>query len=123
MNFWEWLDRRWPGERAWIVVLLAILIGSLLKMADNNPQLWEVELFKTLLTATIITGALNMVLPFHFSANKTDEQKTANTGKLADAITATANASGSGADTDAIRPGDTVTLDKPVDDPEARDAG
>ena len=120
MTFWEFLERRWPGERAWVVILLAILIGSMLKMADHNPELWEVELFKTLLTAAIITGALNMVLAFHFSANKDDEEKTRNTGKMADAITAAANANraGSRKDQSAIHSGDDVTI-RAADDPAA----
>lgn len=86
MTFWDFLDRRWPTERGWVTMLLAALIASLLKMADHNPELWKVELFKTLLTAAVITGALNMVLAFHFTANKSDETKSQNTGKLADAF-------------------------------------
>lgn len=96
MTFWQWLDRRWPSDRAWIVILLAALIASLLKMADHNPELWKVELFKTLLTAAVITGALNMVLAFYFTANKGDDAKTENTAKAFDAITAAANAGGDG---------------------------
>lgn len=88
MTFWDFLSKHWPKERAWIVLLLAILIGSLLKMADNDPSLWKVELFKTLLTAAIITGALNMVLAFHFTANQEDENKTENTREAFKAIQA-----------------------------------
>lgn len=102
MTFWDWLDRRWPSERAWVTILLACLIFGLLKMADHDPKLWQVELFKTLLTAAVITGALNMVLAFHFTANKGDEKKTENTRAAFEAITATANAaSNDGGGTDA----------------------
>lgn len=94
MTFWDWLERRWPSERAWVTILLAILIGSMLKMAEHDPSLWKVELFKTLLTAAVVTGALNMVLAFHFTANKADEAKTENTAKAMDAIAAVANATG-----------------------------
>ena len=97
MTFWEFIDRRWPSERTWVTILLAILIGTLLKMVDHNPELWNVELFKTLLTASIITGALNMVLAFHFAANKSDEDRTKNTGKAFDAIQATAMQGGGAA--------------------------
>ena len=97
MTFWQFLDRRWPSERTQVVLMLAVLIGSLLKMVDHNPELWNVELFKTLLTASIITGALNMVLAFHFAANKSDEDKTRNTARAFDAIEATARANGTDA--------------------------
>lgn len=88
----ELLDRLpgWPAERLTITLLLASLIGSLLIMADSNPALWDVEVFKVIVQATILTGALNMVLAFHFAANKSDEEKTENTGKAFDAITAAA---------------------------------
>ena len=86
MNFWEFLDRHWPSERGWIIILLASLVVGLLVMAIIDPTLWQVELFKTLLTAAVITGFLNMVLPFHFTANKSDETKAENTGKMADAM-------------------------------------
>jgi hypothetical protein len=82
----DWMDRHWPTERGWVTILLAVLIGSLLKMADHNPQLWNVEVFKVIIQAAILTGALNMVLAFHFAANKGDETRGQNTGKLAEAI-------------------------------------
>lgn len=91
MTAWDFLSKHWPKERAWVVLLLALLIGSMLKMADNDPSLWKVELFKTLLTAAIITGALNMVLAFHFTANKEDEAKTENTREAFKAISAVRN--------------------------------
>ena len=59
-------------------------------MAGANPELWEVEVFKVIVQATVLTGALNMVLAFHFAANKADETKVENTGKAFDAITAAA---------------------------------
>lgn len=94
MTFWDWLDKRWPGERAWVTIALSALIAGLLQMAADDPGLWDVELFKTLLTASVVTGALNMVLAFHFAANKSDETKSENTAKAFEAITATANANG-----------------------------
>lgn len=94
MTFWDWLDRRWPSERAWVTIALALLIAGLLQMAADNPGLWRVELFKTLLTASVVTGALNMVLAFHFAANKADEAKTANTARAFAAIEAAARSGG-----------------------------
>lgn len=92
MTFWQFFDNRWPGERAWVTMGLGALITGLLQMAADNPGLWDVELFKTLLTATVVTGVLNMVLAFHFAANKADEKKTDNTRAAFEAITATAQA-------------------------------
>jgi hypothetical protein len=94
MTFWQWLDNRWPTERGWVTIATFILAASLLKMAEVHHELWNVELFKTLLTLVIGTAIVNMILAFHFTANKSDEKKTENTKAAFDAITATANASG-----------------------------
>lgn len=95
MTFWEWLERRWPSERAWVTIATFILAASLLKMAEVHHELWNVELFKTLLTLVIGTAIVNMILAFHFTANKSDERKADNTAKAFEAITATANAGNS----------------------------
>lgn len=108
MTFWEFLDRRWPSERAWVTIALSVLIASLLQMAADDPNLWNVELFKTLLTAAVITGALNMVLAFHFTANKDDATKAENTGKMADAMKAVAEAG----DRPSGNPGDPVHVEE-----------
>lgn len=97
MTFWQFLDKRcsrikWPSERQWVTVGLFVLTGSMLKMAEVNPKLWDVKLFEIILQAIILTGIVNMVLAFHFSANKADESKVENTAKAFEAITATANA-------------------------------
>jgi hypothetical protein len=111
MTFWAFLDRRWPSERAWVTIGLVALIWGLLQMSADNPDLWQVELFKTLLTASVVTGALNMVLAFHFTANKSDEKKTDNTAKAFEAITATAHAAGSTDTPDIeLHPGETATI-------------
>lgn len=97
MSFWNWLHRTgpgWPTERQWITIALIGLIVLLLAMAAGNPRLWDVEVFKVIIQAVVLTGFLNMALAFHFAANKSDETKADNTGKAFDAITATANASG-----------------------------
>lgn len=86
MTFWDFLDKRWPNERGWVTILLAVLIGSLLKMADHDPKLWDVKLFEILIQGCILTGALNMVLAFHFAANHNDEDKTNNTKEAFAAI-------------------------------------
>lgn len=79
-------------ERHFISLAVILMIAGMLIMARENTELWEVELFKTLLTAITITGFLNMILGFHFSATKSDEVKTANTGKAFEAISKTADA-------------------------------
>lgn len=93
---------RWPvqlivtikplEERHFVTLAIISIIVGMLMMARETPELWDVELFKTLLTAFALTGFLNMVVSFHFSANKGDETKSQNTAKAFDAITATAAA-------------------------------
>lgn len=78
------------GERHFISLAVILMIVGMLLMARENVELWEVELFKTLLTAITITGFLNMILSFHFAANKSDEEKVQNTSKAFEAITETA---------------------------------
>jgi hypothetical protein len=101
-------------------MLTTFLMGFvMLRMAVTNPELWTVELFKTLITVVIVTGCVNMILAFYFTANKADEQraiveekKVDNTAKAFDAITATARSGGAIMDPDVIREGDDVILEK-----------
>jgi hypothetical protein len=93
MTFWEWLDRRYPTERGWVTIATFVLAGSMLKMAEVHKDLWNVELFKTLLTLVIGTAIVNMILAFHFTANKGEEvragvdaKRAETSGKLADAL-------------------------------------
>ena len=58
-----------------------------------DPKLWEVEVFKVIIQAVVLTGLLNMVLAFHFTSNKGSEIARENTAKAFEAITAAANAS------------------------------
>lgn len=95
MTFWAFLDKYWPTERQWVTIWLFALIFVLLTMAYNSPTLWGVEVFKVIIQAVVLTGMLNMVLAFHFAANKGDEDRTANTGKLADAFKSVAENTGS----------------------------
>lgn len=95
-----WLERVWPTERGWVTIATFILAASMLKMAEVHRDLWNVELFKTLLTLVIGTAIVNMILAFHFTANKSEETRSQNTGKLADAFRAVAdNAGGTTTDT------------------------
>ena len=125
MTFWHFLDRcldrlpGWPTEKQ-LVMLTTFAMGfMMIIMANNDPTLWNVELFKTLITVVIVTGCINMVLAFYFTANKSDEDRVAidavradNTGKAFDAITATASANTSPDDPAIIKEGDNVTLEK-----------
>lgn len=117
MNVWTFLDRAaarlpgWPSERQWVTSATFGLVLVLLAMAHANPRLWDVEVFKVIIQAAVLTGLLNMILAFHFSANKGDEAKSANTGKAFDAIVATAQAGGA-SDGGAIHDGDQVTVEK-----------
>ena len=91
---------KWPeiGERQWVTIAIFALAVLLLGMAAANPALWEVEVFKVIIQAVVLTGLLNMVLAFHFASNKGSETARENTGKAFEAITAAANASAAPAD-------------------------
>lgn len=119
MTFWQFLDRRcqhlppWPSERQWVTIATFALAGSMLKMAEVHRELWNVELFKTLLTLVIGTAIVNMILAFHFTANKSDETKSENTGKAFEAITATANAGSAQSEPDVVlKPGETAQAER-----------
>jgi hypothetical protein len=105
MTFWDWLDRRWPSERGFVTLGIFALAASMLKMAEVHTNLWDVELFKALLTLVVGSGIINMVLAFHFAANKSDETRVEvdrtraeTTGKMADAMKAVSENSGPAAD-------------------------
>lgn len=125
MNFWEFIDRQisrlpgWPGEKQVVMGTTFGMGFMMIIMARNDPALWAVELFKTLITVVIVTGCINMILAFYFTANKSDEQraiveekKVDNTGKAFEAITAAAQNNGMVSDSSAIHEGDTVVLEK-----------
>ena len=119
MTFWEFLDRLvnrlpgWPSEKQFVMLTTFAMGFTMLVMARNDAALWNVELFKTLITVVIVTGCVNMILAFYFTANKGDETRSENTGKAFEAITATANAAGANnGSTDTIREGDSVVLEK-----------
>jgi hypothetical protein len=93
---------RWPiqlsltikplSERQAVTAAIFMLAAGMFLMARENPKLWDIELFKIILQAVIISGIIGSILAFHFSANKGDETKTENTAKAFEAITATATA-------------------------------
>lgn len=83
---------RQPNERQGVTIAIFALAGILLLMAWNNPKLWDVKLFEIIVQATFISGIFGSIVALHFSANKSDEAKTENTGKAFDAIKATATA-------------------------------
>lgn len=99
----------WPTERQWVTVALVATLWILLQMAVDNPALWDVKLFEIILQGVVLTGLLNMVLAYHFAANKGDEVKSENTAKAFEAIKATANASGAEPKPDVVlEPGETA---------------
>lgn len=104
-----------PTERQWVTIGLYVMASSMIWMGYLDRSLWSVELFKVIVQAVVISGFINMVLAFHFAANKSDEDKTQNTRAAFDAITATANAS-SGGDTPPdviLKPGETAQAEEP----------
>jgi hypothetical protein len=98
MNFWEFLNNLfdrlpgWPSEKQLVMLTTFGMGASMLAMAGYQPSLWDVELFKTLITVVIVTGCINMILAFYFTANKSDEKRIENTGAAFQAISDTANA-------------------------------
>lgn len=97
MTFWDWVYRLGPGwprltERQGYTIGMFALVSVMLFMAQGQPTLWDVKLFEVILQALVLTGLLNLAGAFHFAANKQGETATENTGKMADAIRATAEA-------------------------------
>lgn len=89
----DWMPP-WPTERAWVTIAIYAMAMTMLVMGWVDRSLWDVELFKVLIQAVIISGLINMVLAFHFAANKSDETKAENTGAAFRAIEAAAKRSG-----------------------------
>lgn len=96
MTFWDFVNEAWPTERGWVTIGLFAVLTGLLSMAQADPRLWDVEVFKVIIQAVSLTGLLNMILAFHFAANKSDEAKAQNTSKLADAFKSVAENSTGG---------------------------
>ncbi len=118
-NFWDFLNNLvdrlpgWPTEKQLVMITTFAMGFMMIIMARSDPTLWDVELFKTLITVVIVTGCINMILAFYFTANKNDEKRVENTGKAFEAITATANNANTGTeDPNVIHEGDNVTLEK-----------
>lgn len=112
------LDRcpGWPNERQWVTAGTFALAVLMLLMARENPELWSVKLFEVVFQAVVLTGLLNMILAFHFAANKGEREanvlRAENTGKALDAIRATASAAGAPDPTPDVElaPGETATV-------------
>lgn len=101
-------------ERHWVTIGIFTLTFFMLCMTIANPNLWEIKLFEVVFQAVVLTGLLNLILSFHFSATKGGEQARENTGKLADAFKATANAGTTPSeDLSVLHPGDDVVLERP----------
>lgn len=97
--------------------LIAAFVGALMLFSFKGMP----DVNKDIITYMVgqLSGMATMALGFYFvnkaGQDAADAEKTANTGKLADAFRATAEAaSKDGAE--ALRPGDTVKLDEPGDD-------
>ena len=95
------------NERQGVTLGLFAFASLLLGMAWEDAKLWEVEVFKVVLQAVVLTGLLNMVAAFHFASNKGSETARENTGKAFDAITATATGQ-------SVPHGPTGTADDPI---------
>lgn len=85
-------------ERQAVTAGIFGLIIVMLGMACWEPRLWTLDPFKTVLQAVVITGLLNLILAFHFAANKGNEDATKNTGAAFEAIKAAQLSPGPSAD-------------------------
>lgn len=115
MNFWDWLYRLgpgWPTERQWASIMTWALAAGMLAMTVDRPDLWREELFKTLITVVVITGFVNLILGFHFAANKNDETKAENTGAAFHAIATVAAAANADQDRPSGNAGDPVHVEE-----------
>jgi hypothetical protein len=97
-----------PTERQGVTIGMFALTVAMLLMVREDPKLWDVKLFEVVFQAVVLTGLLNMILAFHFAANKGDETKSENTGKLADAFKSVAENSTQAPTTGAAEAADTV---------------
>lgn len=83
VTFWDFLDRcmdrlpGWPSERQWVTAMIFVTAWVLLRMAVVNGTLWDVELFKIILQAVIISAIIGSVVAFHFAANRHDDLRGA----------------------------------------------
>lgn len=79
MTFWNFcdsiLDRMpgWPEERQAVTFGIFFLAVLLLGMAAEDKALWEVEIFKVILQAIVIGAIINLVVSFHYAANKSEQ--------------------------------------------------
>lgn len=76
------------NERQAVTFAIFLLAAGMFMMARENPDLWDIELFKIILQAVVISGIIGSIIAFHFAANKSDEVKANNTAKAFDAIAA-----------------------------------
>lgn len=117
-SFWKHLFNRlpgWPNERQWTALITFSMGFYMLRMAAANSELWTVELFKTLITVVIVTGCVNMILSFHFSANKSDEDRVALDVKRAETTNTAFEAIKAATGTTGLQDGDQVILEKKND--------
>ena len=57
-----------PTERQAVTIGLFSLAVLLIMIAVWQPDLWKIDAFKTVLQGVVMTGLLNMVAAFHFTA-------------------------------------------------------
>ena len=83
MNFWQFIDKQigrlpgWPNERQIVTLLIFVTAWTLLRMAVVNGTLWDVELFKIILQAVIISAIIGSIVAYHFAAtNRQHEEPT-----------------------------------------------
>lgn len=122
MNGWEWLHRLgpgWPSDgRGWIGFSVFVLTVMVLWMVAERKDLREDEFFKVIATAIVLTGFVQGVVGWAYSATKGGgELADANAKIVGEAATASSLIAAQAADRVGAEPQDVTIVGqaKPVD--------
>lgn len=73
-----------PNERQLVSGTTVAFAVFLILLGKTDHALWNNEFYKLIVQAVVVTGFVNMILAYHFSAKHGDETKDANTSKALD---------------------------------------
>jgi hypothetical protein len=87
MNFWQWLHDLgpgWPDGRGWVGVATTSLTVMVLWMMAERKDLREDEFFQVIATAIILTGMVQGVIGWAYSATKTGGELADSNARIAE---------------------------------------
>lgn len=99
--------------RGWVALGLFLQATGLFLLMAEQKDLLDSQAFTTLATAIIVTGWIGGVAAFAYSAGKQQGEASA---LAKQALEIASGAMPGDQSSDALKPGDTVTLDKPAGD-------